>query len=80
MNDDRPTQAMDPLEPQLSWQSAVALLERLGPWTSYALRLGTLALLQECIGRMTDAKASRVVVLEARTLMDALLQMPWEGK
>lgn len=85
MGDGRPskaeasTRALDPKELQ-PWPLAMAALERLGPWASYALKLGTLALLQECVREMAQPDARAGLVEEARRLVEALAHMHWEPK
>jgi hypothetical protein len=77
---DRPTTTLDPRTITGSWPIALATLEQVGPWTTFALRLGTLALLQDCVKRMAIEDASAGVLVEAQTLIDALRHMPWDRK
>jgi len=81
MSDDRerPTTALDP-KTMTGWPIAIATLEQLGAWTVFAMRLGTLALLQDCVKRMADEGASIELLGEAQALLDALRHMPWERK
>jgi hypothetical protein len=81
-NDDRPTRAFDPRELAAagdpSWPLALAALERIGSWANYALRLGTLALLQECVRAMAEQRASPQLIDRAQELLDALRHMSWD--
>ena len=78
--EERPTTVLDPREltAGVSWPLAVATLERLNNWAVLALRLGTLALLQECTRAMSQPNASPQLVVRARELVEALAHMPWE--
>lgn len=79
-SDDRPTQALDPRTiTGPSWPVVLATLEQLGSWTVYAMRLGTLALLQDVVKRMTAVDAPASLIEEAQTLLDALRHLGWEG-
>lgn len=81
-DDERPTRALDPREllaaGSPSWPMALASLERIGPWTNYALRLGTCALLQECARKMAELHADPALVARAQELLDALRHMSWD--
>lgn len=61
----------------VGWTFAVAALERLSPWAVFALRLGTLALLQECVHAMARTAAKKDLVARARELVAVLEQLPW---
>jgi hypothetical protein len=80
---ERPTVALSPRELATigtSWPLALATLERLGPWATYAFRLGTIALLQSVCRQMAQENAHGAdLVNRARTLVEALARMPWEG-
>ena len=76
--DKRPTVELDPQSLGASWPLALAMLEQLAPWTVLALRLGTLALAQECIRSMTSPGAPAALVVELESLVHALRHMPWE--
>lgn len=67
------------IDPVVGWPYAVAALERLNVWTVMALRLGTLALLQECVAAMALRGARKELVVRARELVDALDRMPWDA-
>lgn len=75
----RPTVRLDPGELKISWPILIASLEQLTDWAILAMRLGTLALVQECVHKLAerDAKAEHVVRL--RELVEALAHMPFEG-
>lgn len=77
---DRQTTTLDPRTITSSWPVALATLEQLGPWTVFALRLGTLALLQDCVKRMATEDASTSLITEAQVLLDALRKMPFDRK
>lgn len=77
-DDDRPTVAMDPATMKPSWPIAIASLERLGSWTVLALRLGTLALIQECVRELAMPNPSRKLIVRLRELVEALEQLPFE--
>lgn len=62
----------------LGWQYAIAALERLNTWAVRALRLGTLALLHECVRTMTASAPPEKLIKRARELLDALERLPWE--
>lgn len=62
----------------MGWQYAVAALERINTWSVMALRLGILALLQECTRAMAQPNAPAKLVTRARELIDALGKMPWD--
>lgn len=79
--DERPTVALDPRTVTgPTWPVAIATLEQLGAWTVLAIRLGTLALLQECVRAMAQEDAPSSLISEAQALLDALRHMPWESK
>lgn len=81
LRDKRPTKPLSP-EEILSNGPSIAIvlagLERFSPWARYAFKLGTLALLQECIQEMTSPNAKAELVVKARELVEALAHMPWE--
>ena len=77
-SDERPTVGLDPKTIAPSWPLALAMLEQIGPWTALAIRLGTLALLQECVRAMAQPDAPAELVGEAQALLDALRHMSWE--
>lgn len=76
--EDRKTVALDPHQLTASaWPLAITTLERLNGWALLAMRLGTLALLQECVREMALPNASEELVERARELVEALAHMPW---
>lgn len=77
---DRPTTTLDPRTLIASWPIALATLEQIGTWTVFAMRLGTLALLQDCVKRMAAEGSSAELLTEAQMLLDALKIMPWDRK
>ena len=74
----RPTVELDPRALTSSWPIVLAMMEQLAPWTVLALRLGTLALVQECVRAMTAPNAPGHLVVELESLVDALRYMPWD--
>ena len=62
-----------------SWPTAIASLEQLSGWAVYALRLGTLALIQQCVRELAESDARADVVVRLRDLTDALAHMPLEA-
>jgi hypothetical protein len=76
--DTRPTVRLDPNSLKPTWPIVVASLEQLGDWAVLALRLGTLALVQECVRELAQRHARAEVVKRLRELVEALEQMPYE--
>lgn len=62
-----------------SWAIAVASLEQLSDWAALALRLGTLALIQECVRELAQREARRDLVARLRELVEALAHMPFDA-
>lgn len=62
-----------------SWPTAIASLEQLSGWAVFALRLGTLALIQQCVRELAEPDARADVVERLRALTDALAHMPLEA-
>lgn len=56
----------------------MASLERINTWATLALRLGTLALINECVREMALPGARADLVVKMRELVEALAHMPWE--
>lgn len=61
-----------------SWPTTIALLEQLSGWAVLALRLGTLALIQQCVRELSEPDARADLVVTIRALTDALAHMPLE--
>jgi hypothetical protein len=76
--DVRPTVRLDPSALQPSWPIVLATLEQLADWATLALRLGTLALIQECVRELAQPKARAELVVRLRALVEALAHMPFE--
>lgn len=76
--DDRPTTRIDALASGPSWDIVLASLEQLASWATLALRLGTLALIQECVRELAQRDARADLVVRLRELVEALAQMPYE--
>lgn len=75
----RPTVRLDPRDLKPSWPIIIASLEQLTDWAALALRLGTLALIQECVRELAQRDAKREQVARLRQLVDALAHMPFDG-
>lgn len=74
----RPTVRLDASDMKPSWPIVIASLEQMSDWAVFALRLGTLALIQNCVREMAHTHASADLVVRLRTLTDALARMPLE--
>ena len=77
--DVRPTVRLDASNLKPSWPIIVASLEQLAGWSVLALRLGTLALIQECVRDLAQRDAKAEVVVRLRELVEALAHMPFES-
>lgn len=77
MAKERDTDEIDPRDVRVSWPVALATLDQLGDWHAYALRLGTLALIQECVRDAAQRNAGSEVVGRFRELVEALARMHW---
>lgn len=77
--DERPTVRLDPNDLRPSWPIVVASLEQLADWSVLALRLGILALIQECVRELAQRDAKADVIERLRALIDALAHMPFES-
>jgi hypothetical protein len=75
----RHTVRLDPSDLKPSWPVAVASLEQLSSWAVFALRLGTLALIQECVRELSQRDARGEVVDRLRELVEALAHMPFDS-
>jgi hypothetical protein len=75
----RPTVRLDPRDLKPSWPIVIAYLEQLADWAALALRLGTLALIQECVRDLAQREAKREQVARLRELVDALAHMPFDS-
>ena len=76
--DSRPTVRLDPTNLKPSWPVTIAMLEQLSEWATLAIRLGTLALIQECVQRLARRDAKADLVKRLRELVEAVEQMPFE--
>lgn len=72
------TVRLDSRDFQASWPMAIATLEKLSGWSVLALRLGTLALIQQCVRELAEEDVNADVVVRLRALTDALAHMPLE--
>lgn len=72
------TTPLDPRDVRPTWPMAIASLERLSGWAVFALRLGTLALIQQCVRELAEPDAHVDTVVRLRALTDALAHMPME--
>jgi hypothetical protein len=77
-SDQRKTEKIDPNDVRVSWPLTIASLDQIGDWTVFALRLGTLALIQEQIWHMVEREASPEHIAKMRELVEALAHMPWK--
>lgn len=77
--DARPTVRLDPTDLKPTWPIVVASLEQLAEWSVLALRLGILALIQECVRELAQRDARADTIDRLRTLVDALAHMPFES-
>ena len=76
--DTRPTVRLDAKDVKPSWPMALATLEGLGEWTVYALRLGTIAMIQKYLDELAQPHAKPDTVVKLRTLIEALAHMPMD--
>lgn len=72
------TVQLDPRDLRPSWPTTIAALEQLASWGGLALRLGTLALIQQCVRELAEPNAHPALVVRMRMLTDALAHMPLE--
>ena len=72
------TARLDSRDFKPSWPIAIAALEQLSGWSVLALRLGTLALIQQCVRELAEENARADAVVRLRALTDALAHMPLE--
>ena len=72
------TMRLDSRDFRPSWPIAIAMLEQLSGWAVLALRLGTLALIQQCVRELAEQDARADVIVRLRALTDALAHMPLE--
>ena len=72
------TVRLDPRDIRPSWPTAIATLEQLTGWAVLALRLGTLALIQQCVRELAEENAPADLIVRLRALTDALAHMPLE--
>lgn len=73
------TVRLDSRDIRPSWPTAIATLEQLSGWAVLALRLGTLALIQQCVRELAEQDARAEVIDRLRALTDALAHMPLEA-
>jgi hypothetical protein len=76
--DPHATVRLDPTSLKPTWPIVIASLEQLAEWSVLALRLGTLALIQECVHDLAQREARAEVVVRLRSLVDALALMPFD--
>lgn len=67
------------MELKPTWPIIIASLEQLSDWAVLALRLGTLALVQECVRELAQLNAPAAAVVRLRELVDILALMPYES-
>jgi hypothetical protein len=73
------TTPIDPKDIRASWPIVIAYLEQMSGWAVLALRLGTLALIQDCVKELAKPDADPDIVAGLRKLVDALAHMPMEA-
>ena len=73
------TVRLDSRDFRSTWPIAIATLEQLSGWAVLALRLGTLALIQQCVRELAEEDAHADVIVRLRALTDALAHMPLEA-
>ena len=78
-HDARPTVRFDPGDLKPTWPIVITSLEQISAWATLALRLGTLALVQECVRELAQRDAKADVVVRLRELVEALAHMPYES-
>lgn len=74
-----PTVKLDPSNLRPTWPIVIATLEQMSDWGVFAFRLGTLTLIQHCVRQLADPDASADLVVQLRTLTEALAHMPLEA-
>lgn len=77
--DTRPTVRLDPVDVRPSWPIVIATLEQISDWATLALRLGILALIQECVRELAQREARADVVVRLRALVEALAHLPFDS-
>ncbi len=75
---DRKTVRLDPSGLRPTWPIVIASLEQITNWAAFALRLGTLALIQECVRELALPGARAELVVRLRELVEALAHMSFE--
>lgn len=78
IGDDKPTVRLDAADVKVSWPLAIATLEQIDPRLVFALRLGLLTFIQQCINQAKEPDAKAVVVVNFRTYVEWLAHVPWE--
>lgn len=73
------TARLDSRDFRPSWPIAIAALEQLSGWGVLALRLGILALIQQCVRELAEEHARPETIVRLRALTDALAHMPLEA-
>ena len=73
------TTRLDSRDLRPSWATTIASLEQLSGWAVLALRLGTLALIQQCVRELAQEHARADVIVRLRALTEALAHMPLEA-
>lgn len=73
------TVKLDPNNLKPTWPIVIASLEQMSDWAVFAFRLGTLTLIQSCVRQLAEPDASADLVVQLRTLTEALAHMPLEA-
>jgi hypothetical protein len=77
-DDPRPTIRLDARDLKPSWALVNATLEQMGSWAPFAMRLGIIALAQNCMRELAHRDASGEAVVRLREYVEALAHMPFE--
>jgi len=77
-NPDKITARLDPDEVKPSLSCAIAYLEQVGPWTTYAFRLGILQLIEGCAKTLAEPDAGPDTVEKLQLLVSALAHLPFD--
>lgn len=73
------TVKLDPNNLKPTWPIVIASLEQMSDWAVFAFRLGTLTLIQNCVRQLAEPDANADLVVQLRTLTEALAHMPLEA-
>lgn len=77
-NPEKITARLDPKDVRPSMSCAIAYLEQVGPWTTYAFRLGILQLIVGCSKELAEPDANRETVEKLQLLVTSLAHLPFD--